>query len=970
MNNVEFNPFLKQVAKHYLTQTEADNYPMDELCFVLPNRRSLLFFQNYLKQLSARPILAPRMIAINDFLYKLSDLHPTDRVTLLLCLYDCYKQLNPKAESLDDFIFWGDTLLGDFSDVDKYNCDPLQIFPNISEFREIDYGMEALSESQKEALKRFLGNFQQSETKATSEVKEVFRQIWDILLPLYKNFNEKLDQLGLSYEGKVYRAARQRFDTQPAVDVLKGAFPDSKKFVFVGLTMLTECEKFILGKMKTAKVAEFCWDYPGEWIAMEDNKSSFMGSENIKQFPQAFALETVTHKPKINVLPIPSAVGQTRQIPTILAKMGISETPALEDCALVLPDENLLMPVLNAIPDSIQSVNVTMGYPMKQSEFFSFMQQILAMQLNVRRSQTKVAYYHKNVWALFTSPIFKLLLDEEKQKQVNKIKREAGYYIPQSELACLSSVVFNSVITDLSATDAQQLDDLSAYLLAVTQTVAPLFSNNPALTFESGFAKSYVLAINQLQNIHLQVLPKTFVRLLGNLTSGISIPFEGEPLNGLQVMGPLESRCLDFENLLIFSCGEGVFPRKSVSSSFIPPELRTGFGLPTYSHQDAMWAYYFYRMIARARQVWLLYDSRTEGMQRGEESRFIKQLRYHMNADITWWTEELKPAAKPAEVLEVAKTEEMIQKINDLVFSASSLGSYVACPMKFYYSKIEKLTAPAEVSEFLDGGMLGDVFHNTMRALYYNENKMYQDEDPSDRSKWPSEGAQEKLTKEYLEKWLRQEKQIKWKVDSLICRKLKVSKVTGRNIIMSNVIVNYVLNVIQADLNYLKDKDVNAFEIIALEHEYNQKIFGLTFKGYIDRIDKPVGGEKIRIVDYKSGSDEPSCLEMNNLDKIFDDNKYKAAIQFYLYDKAYCQEKGLSTENMVNSMYVPYKLTHSQVPVDYAIPSEWTDLGDRLSEVLNELKDINTPFMAKVDEKRCQYCDYKLLCGQIEKSNG
>ena len=791
---------------------------------MLPNRRSMLFLQNYFKQLSDKPILAPEMITINDFLYRLADECPTDRVRLLLTLYDCYKELRPDAEPLDDFIFWGDVLLGDFSDVDKYYCEPKVVFANVSDFKSIDAGLDALNEQQQEALTRFLTYFNTNAEGAKEgkhDARRPFKQVWNLLYPLYTRFNEELERTGASYEGRVYRKARERLANPAvsAVDVLQELFPRVKKFVFTGLTKLTECEHFILTQLsKRPGLAAFCWDYPGDWMANKYNKSSFL-QKNIDDFPQEFALQKLTDHPHINVLPVASSVGQTRQIPAILKQCGLvknqesdknqqedtesdSQTKValqLESCAIVLPDEGLLMSVLNAIPSQLESVNVTMGYSMSQSEFHSFLLRLMDVQLNVRWSAPSGAdaqavpearFYHKPVWEIFASPIFKLFYEKEPgtqkepglKERVDAIKNNAAYYISQRDLSgsAVLEKIFRPVLgrpsgassktgSAPSTPDPEPIRRFAEYLKEVILYVGPVMSENEPLTFETSFAKAAYTSINQLISNKLSIKPATFARMVDRLVSGISIPFEGEPLKGLQVMGPLESRCLDFDNLIVLSCNEGVFPRKSVSSSFIPAELRVGFGLPSYDHQDEMWAYYFYRMIARANEVWLLYDNRTEGLKRGEESRFIKQLRYHFGADITDWTEHIaaKPKAESADKADdgqVVKSEKDMATINGLVFSASSLETYVSCPMKFYYSKIVGLEAPAEVSEYLDGSTLGTVFHSTMEALYTSEEAMK----PDGFIQKPT--IPHKITVDYLKNWLNRKEDIRTKVKSLILR--------------------------------------------------------------------------------------------------------------------------------------------------------------------------------------------------------
>ena len=985
-DNNHLNPFLKQVAAHYLKEPA-----LEQLCFILPNRRSILFLQHYFKTLWGKPLLSPQMLTINDFLYKVAGAHPTDRVTLLLRLYDCYRTLNPQAEPLDEFIFWGDVLLGDFSDVDKYYCNARALFTNVSDFKNLSGGFEDLDERQREALERFMGNFRLKTSGKQHDARDKFRQIWDLLGPLYAAFNEKLDAEGLSYEGKVYRRARDLFAENAAVDILEEVFPQQKKFVFTGLNMLSECERYLLSQMaKHPGLAEFCWDFPGEWIANPFNKSSFM-KRNIEAFPPAFPLEKVAGTPHIHILPVASAVGQTRQIPAILKKSGLlpkSEPTAvepdsekkrlpLESLALILPDENLLLPVLNAIPQEMGEINVTMGSPMLQSSFYSFFQQLIELQLHVRAGEAGPRFYHKPVWALFASPVFKLFCDDtpggkQLSEIVRLVKSQTQYYIPQESLGGhpLLEALFRSVLTDEKADDPAQIRSFAAYLKDCIQLVGPAFSRNGEMAFEAGFAKTAYQAVNQLSELNLAIRPATFSRLLSGLISGQSIPFEGEPLGGLQVMGPLESRCLDFERLIVFSCNEGVFPRKSVSASFIPPELRTGFGLPTSEHQDAMWAYYFYRMIARAREVWLLSDSRTEGLKKGEESRFIKQLRYHLKAQMSEWSETLPPSSQPVENESVQKTPEMLEKIQRLEFSPSSFEMLAACTMKFYYRHVVGLKPPKEVNEFLDGGLMGDVFHSTMEALYHSEARMKTDEDPDKRKTERKTPGMPKVTREYLEGWLKRKDEIRWKVDSLIRHKLKAPRVAGRNLVMAEVIVKYVLNVLQADIAYLKESGAAHFNILELERNVRMNYLDVKFMGYIDRLDCLDGGP-VRVVDYKTGSDDPKCLGLkaDSVETVFNNYQRKAAIQFHIYDEAVCQEESLkqkiATDGLVNTMYVPYSLNAKTPVADY-----WADdgfkaaLSGRLKDLLDQLRDPQIPFAMTEKRKSCEYCDFKTLCGR------
>ena len=309
-------PFLKQVADHYYASGH-----MEKLCFIFPNRRSMVFFRKHLcDAVKSRPLLAPQMLTINDFVSRTSGLHAADRINLLLELYECYRRHNQKAESLDEFIFWGDVILGDFNDVDKYLVDPKQIFANVADYKALQDTFEYLSEAQREAIKGFLSHFNDMSGKLTvdigsddPDVKGRFLQIWNILYPLYMDFNGVLEEKGMAYEGMIYRRIATRLMTLSADDVLDGVFDEDARFVFVGLNALNECEKTLLRKLRDAGKAEFCWDWSGEMIRDQHNRSSFFMAENVREFPQAAIWDPEgLPVPEINVISVPSSAGPAR----------------------------------------------------------------------------------------------------------------------------------------------------------------------------------------------------------------------------------------------------------------------------------------------------------------------------------------------------------------------------------------------------------------------------------------------------------------------------------------------------------------------------------------------------------------------------------------------------------------------------------------------------------------------------------
>ena len=968
-------PFLKQVADHYYNAGK-----IEDMCFVFPNRRSMVWFRKHLcSAVKDVPLLAPQMLTINDFFSKASGVLASDRVRLLLELYASYKELNPKAESLDEFIFWGDVILADFNDVDKYFVDPKQLFANVADFKALQDTFEYLTDTQREAIKGFLSHFNDQSGKLTvdlgaddPDVKGRFLQIWNILYPLYENYNKSLTDKGMAYEGMAYRSLAQRLKGMPAEDVFKGVFPEGTTFVFVGLNALNECEKTLLRKLRDAGKAEFCWDWSGDMIRDPQNRSSFFMADNVLEFPQASQWDPEGVKcPEINVISVASSAGQAKRLPDILRH----RSGKAEECAVVLPDESLLKPVLNSIPEDIHDINVTMGLPMNGSLFYTMMADISAIQMHAVRRKDTWLFYHKQVWDLFSSDIFRKAADEKTMEIVAKVKETAKYYIPKDELTgtALMDSIFRPVIMDQKTVSTVQIASFAQYQKDVIEVIAPSIADDCALALELEYAREYYKCISILHEIPLEVLPITYLRLLGQLLSSVSVPFRGEPLKGLQIMGPLETRALDFKDLIIMSANEGVFPHRSVSSSFIPPELRKGFGMPTYEFQDAVWAYYFYRMISRAEKVWMLVDSRTEGLKSGEESRYIKQLEYHFGVPLKRSVVKFS-SMKTAVLPDIFKTEEDVVRIKETVLSATTLQNYLACPAKFYYGTVKGLQVEEEVAESLDYGMFGTVYHDTMRALYTSEEAM----DPqfvfNDReSRGGLRGEAMKLIPcSYIEGWLSRKDDIKAKVNALIMMQLNAIEVSGRNLVVADVIVRYVIKTLQRDLELMRKEGRESFEILGREIRVAGEFCGQRLKGFIDRLDSFKEGEA-RVVDYKTGKvleDDENIHDGNAeeiADKIFHPdmkNWPKIALQFYIYDMLVQSRPEVAGREICNCVYSTAHL-FKEPPVTVPMNMKFYEaVSQRLEALLTEMYDTSVPFRRTDDEKTCAYCDFRMICGR------
>ena len=952
-------PFLKQVAGHYLATDIQDT------CFIFPNRRSAVFFRKYLGDLvreggESRPMLAPMSLTINDFFYRAYGGDVTERIRLLLELYESYKAVYPKAEPLDEFIFWGEVILADFDDVDKFLVDAEDLFTDVADFKGIQDDYSHLSEVQRAAVEHFIGHFRDRSGRLTvrldtddSSVKARFLQVWNILYLLYSDFRKRLRGQGMAYEGMVYRDLAERLKGGESVaDVLAPVFPQVRRYVFVGLNALNECEKTVLRRLRDAGLAEFCWDYVSEAVRDPRNKSSVFMEENVRQFPNAFRVDPDgLGAPSFHVVSVPSAVGQAKLAPTILSRCN-TENPV--ETAFILPDENLLMPLLNAIPPEHDSINVTMGCPLTGGAVYSLVTAVAMMQQRLREKAGGWYFYHREVRSIFSNSLFRAVLTEEEEAAVRAVKKDAKYYIPQKDLqgGPLMELVFRPVVTRPKEASVEQNRQLVQYLCDIVSYVGWKLRGVEDMLLELDFAKRCMQALNLLGGIDLDILPATWMHLLDELLTGEAVPFRGEPLEGLQVMGPLETRALDFRNIVLFSANEGVFPRRGSSASFVPPELRKGFGLPTFEYQDSVWAYYFYRMIQRAEHVWLVCDSRTEGLKSGEDSRYIKQLQYHYRVPLERFIATARMQLAP-EADAVPKTPEDIDVIRSGELSASSLQSYLYCPAKFYYSYVKRLENEDEVLEAMDAGSLGTVYHSTMQALYKPfEHKC--------------------LTVADLDRMQSDRKALKALVRELIIKEMKTVDVTGRDLVVEEVIVEYVLQTLKHDKNLLVQSGSKGFQILSLEGKMTGTFEGFQIKGYADRIDSYLGGEA-RIVDYKTGKVEQDDIDISDdnaaavVEKLFgptNNGRPKIALQLFLYGLLAQERDDLKGRPVVNSIYSVSRLFTEPLQ-DRPANAEFARLSrERLKDLLAEMTDPSVPFRRTEERKTCEYCDFKMICGR------
>lgn len=956
------NPFLKQIAEHYIETAE----DISRLVFVFPSHRASLFFKKYLgeqvQQRGTMPVFSPLNLSIDEFFSRFSSSEHADNLTLLLKLYGCYKEIcnsrGVNCEPLDEFVFWGNVILADFDDIDKYDIDAAQILCNVSELKATGGDLSYLNERQEQAIRRFIGYFEKD-----GEYKLRFARLWNMLGELYEKFNESLHDDGLCYGGAMYRRIASDFEKQGAEQMFAEAFPGYDKVVFCGLNVLSTTEKKVLTRLRNLGLAEFCWDYCSPWIQDARNKSSLKMSENMADYPQAFELEKCETVPVIDVVEVPSGVGQVKVVSDMLLRGDI---PADERTAVVLPDENLLQPMLNSLPPNVQKVNVTMGCSMTGSSFYTMMNDIAQLQMHIRCKDGKYMFYHRPLWSIVGNNVFDALLDEGERELLRGLKKQHRYYVDAEAFAgsAFLSLVLRPVVLDPKSNDAAQVHAIQAYQNEILQFVGKTIASDEDLkqrfSLELDYAMEYVKSVNLISSKDIAILPQTYFALLDNVLRSKSVPLKGEPLSGLQIMGPLETRALDFEHVFILNCNEGVFPHSEAVTSFIPPLLRKGFELPTYEYHDAVWAYYFYRMIQRPSHVRMLLDTRSEGLRSGEESRYIKQLEYSFGAKVGRFAASSAPSCVK-DVSQVWKTPEHIAKIKGKRLSPTAIQDYLQCPMKFYFSYVLELRPDEEVAESMDAGIIGNVYHKVMESLYKGRSGNI-------------------ITRKYLEEIRDNAALIRDIVERQTMKEMNSDSIIGRDIVVCTIICKYVRSTIQRDLEFMKNAKVDSFKILGLEEKLFGKFGGLEFKGTADRIDSFQPGT-LRLVDYKTGKvlqndwdiDDKNAASVAS--KIFaapgnELDRPKIALQFFIYDMLLNQSDDVrfKDKTVSNVVYSTRSIMTRLPDVSYPNLSFNKAMEEKLKACIDEILSMEIPFERRPDDifndKTCEHCNFKAICGR------
>ncbi|SBV92607.1 PD-(D/E)XK nuclease family protein [uncultured Dysgonomonas sp.] len=959
-------PFLYNVAQAYYKSYGQD---ISRYTFVFPNRRAGIFFQHYLSQIAGRPIFSPEILTVTDLFEKLSPYKKADRIEMLFLLYDIYIRVSLSTETFDEFLYWGEMLLNDFDDVDKYLVDAQQLFRNIHDLKEIDAGFDYLTESQIEAIRRFWSNFLPI---GENDKKKDFLEMWEVLFQLYTSLREQLHNKGMAYEGMIFRDVTERLANDIDYEL------PFEKVIFVGLNGHSKSEETLLKYLHKRKIADFYWDYSSPLVRDPQNKASFFIDRNKMLFPTQLTLEPEELSmdlPVVEVIGIPSAVGQAKYVHTIIRslmdeKQITSSTQAM-NTALVLPDENLLLPALYSIPGEIDKINVTMGYSLGNSSISGLMEHVFELQRNIRRSENYTGFYYKPVLAILNHRyITNVASDEAKVLRTNIIQYNKTTVSSQDlQSHPLFQLIFRPVFN---------WQDIPGYLQSILSALNRTLSVNEkseekdedinarSIDIECEFIVEYYKTINKmdeaLRNVSPEMSVDTYFKLLRKLIVGISVPFRGEPLSGLQIMGVLETRALDFDNLIILSMNEGIFPLKKAASSFIPYNLRKGFDLPTYEHQDSIFSYHFYRMINRAKRIYLLYDTRTEGLQTGEVSRYYNQIKhlYNDSFDIREKLAVYKVSSTESLAISIQKTPQIMEKMNvflqggDKRLSASSINTYLNCPLQFYFSVVENMEEEDEIAETIEASTFGTIFHSIMEWLYEPfKGKMITADLLHNISK-NNKLLTEMIERSFAENYFKSE---------------KVKRLTGQNYLTGEVLRKYIRQVLATDAKLTPFIYIDSEERVKKDYLLpSGKVVSL--KGIIDRVDEVRG--HTRIIDYKTGKGVLRYKEMKDLfDKEMKDRP-KAVMQVFMYSHLYMLdhpdkilEPGIYyLRNLFDNKFDPDVISKSgrgdgRITDFSEYRAEFTAYFDAC---LEEIFDPQVPFSQTPTGEACKWCIFTNIC--------
>lgn len=1017
-------PFLQQIAEAYIGQRR--NTLVDHT-FVFHNKRAATFFNNHLLRHSGGNLILPRTIDIDSLVLELTKSIVPSHIEQILILFNCYRRLISEsggddwAFSLETFIPWGEMVLNDFNDTDLYMADPEELFRNLKHFKEISANF--LTEEQVAIIEKYWGGDASclcsdshlwahiDYDDGNKDTVRNFYRLWMLMYPLYTSFNKALSDNNRVYSGRAYRNLAEQLES--GNDPFEKFPYTGTTFVFIGFNQLTPAVERVFSHLHKNGKAAFWWDDASAAFKNSINPGVRMIDQYKRKYPSDpeitydFEAHIPDNLPEIEIIGVPSHYAEVKKGADILRNL-LEKYPEdfsgknMSNTAFVLPEEILVLPLLDSLPkyknpllppDRIDSdenqlkVNLTMAYPQRNSPFSSLYKLLLQVYEHSRLSKGELCFYFKDIIALFSHPILRTGIPDICLGIVNAINKEHIFEVSRRRLISYDeelSALFPPAETDPGE---DRFDTIRAQLIYLKKLT-------PENSIESAFASSYLKALDTLQKhcerFEVPIDRQTVTRYLSRIASSDAVHFAGEPLEGVQVMGMLETRALDFENIIILGANERVLPRKQLMKTFIPMSMRREYGLPAADSAEDLHAYYFYRLIGRAKRVFLVYDARTSNG--GEMSRYLYQLIYiygrSKDMRLRHHTDYYPLTSISDTNLSIDKNIPWISRTlqefqtegSGRYLSASAIKDYMECPLKFFLTKVAGYSIKDELKDYIEESGYGTIVHSVLENIYRTETASGKsDFFPEDLN--IIRGTKKNLiTRETV-------RAIKEKLyglprseaAALDGEQLSISSLSGENALLATVIIEVVDNVLAAETKFRRIEYFRYYKGEAKIEDNIELEPGLNINviGFIDRIDYVRLPEKndlvLRFIDYKTGNEESKITNAGSLFDATSDNWRKGVFQLLFYCHAY-SIKYKTDEPIIPQIYNIRKIkTNNLSFVSYKKDdgknyNEMTDyhqldyFRDRLTELLKELFDLSRPFVNRPSKSACKYCNFKSIC--------
>lgn len=965
--------FLEYVAED-LIQKHGTN--LSRMAVVFPNKRASLFLNDALVRAAGRPVWSPTYITISDFFRKHSTRIVADPIKLVCDLYKTFTACTQTKETLDHFYGWGQLLLADFDDLDKNMADAEKVFANLRDLHEYD-DTSYLTEEQREMLKRFFSTFNDGHE---TELKRRFEDLWQHFHNIYTSYNALLESQGLAYEGALYREVSEN----------KNIDWEHEKYVFVGFNMLQKVEQTLFQRLKDDGRAYFYWDFDQYYMPKEGaipgmgNDTGYYIGLYQKYFPNeldtanAGIYDNFRKKKQITFINASTENIQARYVSQWLPEQN--RINGGRRTAIVMCNEGILLPVLHSLPDEKTSVNITTGYPLNQTPIASLCTILYDMQTNgIRRGSDK--YRLAMVEKVLRHP-YTIYVSQKSQTLLSLLKEKHIYYPTRQQLAMDDDLRLLFADLQTFATDSdQKLDEkirsnvqVIRWLTRVMQVIGVHASGSTEVLLQESVFKIFTM-LNRLEELSvtgdMNVDSITLRRLLTQLITSTSIPLHGEPAVGLQVMGVLETRNLDFDHLLLLSCNEGNIPKGVNDSSFIPYAIRKAYGLTTIDHKVGIYSYYFFRLLQRCGDITIVYNGNTA--QKGptmEMSRFMLQMLVESPHDIKRQTIQTTESAIKGFPVSVVKSEDVMRRLHQKKsLSPTAISTYLRCQLRFYYQYVAWIKSPDNTDLTKDTRLFGLIFHRAAQLAYEPIMKENREVSAQDINNLMKDETLEKLVDQAFNDEL-------FKTSD---RQLSAYDFNGVQLIYRRIIIDYLKKL------FMLDEKLIPFRVVGSEKDVHTTVsvdipahepIELSVGGTIDRMDivRKDGREMLRIVDYKTG--KPGGLNIASLDAIFLSESIESHSDYFLQTMLYaliadedekCNSRHLPVAPAL--LFIKQQADKAGDPILSINKEKIVDIRkykdgflDNLRSLIAEIFNPDDEFTPTVKKKRCEKCPFVQLC--------